>query len=93
MKYAVESYVPPLGLGELSEKVGRVRAATAELRREGTPIRYLRSLFLRGDEICFLFFESPSEETVVEAARRAEVAFERVVEIEIVPARAHRRGP
>jgi Nickel responsive protein SCO4226-like len=85
VQYVLELYLPRLGAGALPNAAERACSASEQLRREGKPMRFLRSIFLPGDEICFLVFEGPSEETVAEAARRAEIVFERVVPAEVAP--------
>ena len=82
--YALELYAPR-GDALCPAAVARVTAVTSEMRREGTAVRYLRSVFLRGDEIGFLLFKGPSQDAVAEAARRAAITFERVLEIDLSP--------
>ena len=79
-RYLVELYLPRAGADGLRHAARRARAAARELTREGTPIRYLRAIFLSGDEICFHLYEAGSAELVVEASRRAAIPVERVVE-------------
>ena len=50
------------------------------MTREGTPIRYLRAMFLGEDEVCFHLYEAASPELVQEASRRALIPVERVTE-------------
>jgi hypothetical protein len=50
------------------------------MTREGTPIRYLRAIFLGDDEVCFHLFEAASPDLVREASRRAAIPLERVTE-------------
>jgi hypothetical protein len=50
------------------------------MTRQGTPIRYLRSTFIPGEDKCFCLFEGPSAETVQEANDRAELPVERIAE-------------
>jgi hypothetical protein len=78
--YLVEVYLPELRSGEVRQAVVRLRAAAAELTREGTPVRHLRAIFVPGDELCLHLFEGPSAEVVGEAGRRVGVNFERIVE-------------
>lgn len=54
--------------------------AAEELSREGTPVRYLRTIFVPEDETCYLLYEAVSAEAVRAAADRAEFRFERVAE-------------
>jgi hypothetical protein len=76
--YAVELYAP--SQSAVGDDVLRVRATTEAMAREGTPVRYLRSLLLCDDETCFLYFEAPSAEAVGEASRRARLRYVRIVE-------------
>jgi hypothetical protein len=61
--------------------VGRARLAAEELSRAGTAVRYLRSIFVPEDEICFLMFEAASMGDVRDAARGADLPFERISEV------------
>jgi hypothetical protein len=56
----------------------RVRAAAAELTREGRPVRFLRTIFVPEDETCFYLFEASSAGTVREVGARAALLFDRV---------------
>ena len=58
----------------------RARRAAAAVTRAGQPVRYVRSVFLPEDETCLLFFGAISAEAVGQAAERAEIPFERIVE-------------
>ena len=53
--------------------------STADMTREGTPIKYLRSLFIPGEDKCFCLFDGPSTDAVLEANKRASLPFVRVV--------------
>jgi hypothetical protein len=79
-QYVAERYLPGITPEELAAAAGRAKGATAEMTQEGTPIRYLRSTFLPGEEKCFCLFEGPSVDSVKEANERAEIPFERIVE-------------
>ncbi|MGZ5403071.1 MAG: methyltransferase domain-containing protein [Nocardioides sp.] len=52
--------------------------ATAELTREGQPLRCVRSIVVPQDETCFLLYEAPSAEAVAEALRRAGLRHEHI---------------
>jgi hypothetical protein len=56
----------------------RARRAAEELTQQGTPIRFLRSIFVPEDETCFYLYEAETVEAVREAARRAELTFDRL---------------
>ena len=78
--YMVERYLPRITSDQLLSAAARAKSTTAEMTKEGTPIRYLRSIFVPGEEKCFCIFDGPSSEAVEQANRRAEIPFERVVE-------------
>jgi hypothetical protein len=78
-KYLVESYMPRAGADAVSDAASRARLAAEELSRAGTPVRYLRSIFIPEDEICFFLFDGPSQRAIGEASRRAAIDFERVL--------------
>lgn len=76
--YAVEVYAP--GGPAVVDAAGRLRAAAEAMTREGTPVSYLRSLFLCDDETCFYVVEAPSADDVGEASRRAKLVYTRILE-------------
>ena len=78
--YLAELYLPRTGPSGLLEAATRARKAADAMTREGTPIRYLRAMFLGDDEVCFHVYEAPSPELVREASRRAAIPVERVTE-------------
>jgi hypothetical protein len=78
--YVVEMYVSRARGGERSKLDRRARAAAESVSAEGVPVLYVRSVFLPEDEICLHFFDAPSREAVEEVARRAALAYERLVE-------------
>jgi Protein of unknown function (DUF4242) len=79
VRYLVESYLPAGGAG-IEEIDGRARAAAEELAGEGATVRHLRSMLVPEDEMCVLHYDAASRELAVEAARRAGVISDRVVE-------------
>ena len=50
------------------------------MTQEGTPVRYLRSTFVPGEEKCFCLFEGPSADAVKQANERAQIPFQRIHE-------------
>ena len=80
MLYLVESYVPADGAG-IEEIDGRARAAAEQLTLEGAAVRHLRSILVPEDEMCVLHYDAPSREVALEAALRAGVVSDRVVEM------------
>ena len=86
-EFLVELYISRedgVGVGGSSEIA---RLAADELTREGTPVRYLNSIYVPEEEICFFLYEAVSADAVREAAQRAALPFERVSE-----AVAHSKG-
>ena len=79
-EFLVELYVSRSDAEEAARSSGRVRLAAEELTREGTAVRYVRSIFVPEDETCFVLCEAASADAVYETARRAALTFERIAE-------------
>ena len=58
----------------------RSRTVAAQLAREGTAVRYLRSIYVPADETCFRIVECASLEVIEELGRRAGLTFDRITE-------------
>jgi Protein of unknown function (DUF4242) len=82
----VERSLPGFSKEQLPGAAGAAKGAAEELSAEGTPIRYLRSTFVPGEQKCFCLFESDSEETVRSAQDRAGLPFDRILEAEFITA-------
>jgi hypothetical protein len=78
--YVVEVYVSRLHASVLDDMSARARRAAEELTRTGTPVVYMRSVFLPEDETCFHFFEAPSREAIRETCSHLGLTFERIAE-------------
>ena len=65
---------------DLVKAAARARAAADGLARTGTRVRCIRSVFVPDDETWFLLYEAPSAAAVAEAAGKADLRVERVVE-------------
>jgi hypothetical protein len=78
--FLVEGYLPTATGGELETLARRAHALEA-----AEAIRYLGSLVLSEDEVCFHIFEAPSVAALVEASERAELGHDRVVETIWIP--------
>jgi hypothetical protein len=78
--YLVELYQ---AAGSATEPSGveRARAAAEQLASDGTEVRYVRSIFIPVDEVCFHLFEGTSAEAVGRVSRRAEFDYARIVEV------------
>lgn len=77
--FLAELYLSRASAGELRDAAFRARSAAQSMTCEGTPIRYLRAIFLSDEETCFHVFEAGSPELVEEASRRAAIPVERVI--------------
>ncbi len=80
-KYMVERYLPGITSDQLTAAAGRAKEVTARMTEEGTPVRYLRSTYVPGEDKCYCLFDGPSADAVRQANERAEIPLERVVEV------------
>jgi hypothetical protein len=78
--YLAELYVPRSGSDGVRDAALRARAAADELRRSGTAVRFLRSIFVPAEETCFLLYEAESAESVRRAGGEAGIALDRILE-------------
>jgi hypothetical protein len=72
-RYIAESY-----LGRRADLRALVHRAESAARVLG--IRYVRTSFMREDELCLHWFEAPSAAHVGAVGRRARIDFDRIVE-------------
>jgi Protein of unknown function (DUF4242) len=77
----IELYVSRIDSDSVARAAERARLAANAMTREGTPVRYLRSMHVLTDETCFLLFEAESVDVVRELARSALLPVEHVVEV------------
>ena len=78
-QYLVELYLPRRDEAALADAAMRARAASEQLTSEGRQVRYLRTIFVPQDEICFHLYEAHTADEVGEASLRAQIAYERIV--------------
>ena len=67
----------------MDQLAGAQQAAIRESERStenGTPVRYLRSMYVPGDERCMCLFEAESEQAVRQVNDAAGLPYNRVVE-------------
>ena len=74
-----ERYLPGVPSPKFAEAVQRAATAAAAMTDEGTPVRYLGSVYVPDEECSFCCFEARDAEAVREANRRADFPFWRVV--------------
>ena len=79
-EFLLEVYVAQADSYGVDAAARRARAAAHAVASEGSRVRYVRSIFVPKDETCFHVYEADSIGTVHEAARRAGLAVDRVVE-------------
>jgi hypothetical protein len=94
-EYLAECFLPDVRESDLSALDMRAEASAVALAATGRRVRYLGSLLLREDEVVLCLYAG-ERDAVDEAARRAEVPFERIVETARSPWAAHHndtRGP
>src|SRR5215470_6906035 len=77
-EFLVEYYLSSTDAAAFEPAVTRARLAAEEQTRLGTPVRYLRTMYLPDDETCFLLYEAESAEAARQAALLAAGTFERI---------------
>jgi muconolactone delta-isomerase len=88
MVYLVERELPNIEMEQLADAQKRAILVGKELTAEGKQVRYIRSMFVPGDQKCLCLFEAPNPDNVREANERAEIPFTRIVEaMDLTPAR------
>ena len=78
--YLVETFLPRGASGERTARERRARSAADELTRQGTRVRFDRTIHVPGDEICFFIFDAPSGREAALVAQQAALDPFRVVE-------------
>jgi hypothetical protein len=80
MRFAVEVFATSSGRMGHRAQAARSSGAALEVAAEGSPIRYVTSVFVPADELCLHIFDAPSVETVRAVAQRAALDPLRIVE-------------
>jgi Protein of unknown function (DUF4242) len=78
-EFLLELYVARGQVEAVERDDARARRAAAELRRSGTAVRYVRSIYIPEDETCFLIYEADTLEAVRRAASRASLPVDRIL--------------
>jgi hypothetical protein len=80
-EYMVELYMSRADSGAVEHATQLTKRAAAQMTRLGTPVRFLRSLYVAEDETCFFLYAAESEAAVRQAALAAGRPFEHVAEV------------
>jgi hypothetical protein len=78
--FFVESYVPSLDRATVAALSSRLRAAIAELRREGRAVEWLRSFALVDEETYVWMVKAADADEIALVNQRARVPYDHVVE-------------
>jgi hypothetical protein len=79
-EYLVERYLPGITPDAVREATARLARAMRAMASEGTVVHHLHCTFVAEEEAVLCVFRGPSSHAVEEANRRAEFAFDRVIE-------------
>jgi hypothetical protein len=85
-QYMVERHLPGITPEQLTAAAARAKSVTAEMTRQGKPVRYLRSTFLPSEEKALCLFEASTPEQVKEANRLAQIPLQRIIEVKHIAA-------
>jgi Protein of unknown function (DUF4242) len=80
-EFLVESYVSCTEPNGVERRAERAEHAAVELAAAGTPVRFVRSIFVPADETCLFLFEAESIDAVREVAHHAALPFDHVAEV------------
>jgi hypothetical protein len=78
--FLVERYVPGLTQDEVTALAARLERGARRIRRSGTPVSWVGSAALLGEETTFCLFRAPSREAVLAVNELASAPFERIIE-------------
>ena len=78
--YIVERHLSRFTSEQLAAAAALAKSTTSQMTREGTPVRYLRSFFVPGEDKCYCLFEAASPGVVQQANDRAGLPVERISE-------------
>jgi hypothetical protein len=80
--YLIETFLARGAAAERLDRDRRASEAAEALTREGTNVRFGRSIHVPDDEVCFFTFEAPSSRDATLVAERAGLHPYRVVAID-----------
>ena len=76
----MERHLPNFTGEQVAAAAKRAKQTTLAMTREGTPVRYMRSIFIPGEDKCYCLFEGDSADTVLQANKRADLPVESISE-------------
>ncbi len=79
--FVVKRQLPGITPDALAGAGARAKTCAAEMREEGTEVRWIRSFFLPETEQTHCYFEGPDAATVREVNERANIPFESIHEV------------
>ena len=79
-QYVVERHLPNFTGEQVAAAAKRAKQTTLAMTREGTPVRYLRSIFIPGEDKCYCLFEGEDPDSVLQANKRADLPVESISE-------------
>lgn len=79
-EFVAEQYISGTDADRAQRGAGIARRAAEQLTREGTPVEFVRSIFIPRDETCIYIYKAGSIEAVQAALARTTLRFERVSE-------------
>ncbi len=80
--YLVERDLPGITMEELAAAQKTAIQMGKQLTAEGKDVRYIRSMFVPGEQKCMCLFEAPNPDHVREANERGNIPFTRIVPAE-----------
>lgn len=79
--FIVKRQLPGITPEALAGAGARAKSCAAEMREEGTPVRWIRSFFIPDTEQTHCYFEGPDAASVREVNERANIPFESIYEV------------
>jgi hypothetical protein len=82
--FMVERYLSPFAAMGLVASAARVADACARTGRDGDQVRYLHSIFLPAEDLCFCVFQGPSAAAIRAVNDAATFAVDRITDAVVV---------
>lgn len=79
-EFVAEQYISGTDADGVERGAGVARLVAEQLTREGTPVEFVRSIFIPRDETCIYLYKAGSIDALQAALARTPLRFERVSE-------------